>query len=144
MTESLLGLPPRPLPMPRNIGIYTVQLDVVCSLELCQVSEMASVQATSCEDARVGVMRVLRYRGWQLGKHERTLCPLHAPPMLDCCRCGVATPPFYVEPVGSIPFRVEAVPELADKPPKAPLCETCRRWARNQVYMWHRRPREEA
>lgn len=126
----------------RAIGIYAVELSVACSVEACVKEAEASVRATSCEDARVGVMRVLRWRGWQLGKHAPVLCPDHAPAPVRCVRCSVPTPPFYIEPVGSIPYFRDAVLDLKDHPASAPLCDGCRRWARDVVFAWHRRNRE--
>ena len=126
----------------RAIGTYALELTVECSLEACAETAEASVRATSCEDARSGVMRVLRYRGWQLGKHAAVLCPKHAPPMVRCARCDHLCPPFYIEKVGSIPYFREAVPDLKDQPASAPLCDECRRWARELVWAWHRRNRE--
>lgn len=122
----------------RRIGIYAVELTVACSLETCLAESMATVRAGSCEDARTGVMRVLRYRGWQVGKHAPTLCDKHAPRPIKCVRCREDTPPFYIDKVGDIPFREEAVPELAKHSPRDPLCHDCRRWARTVVYAWHR------
>src|SRR6185437_8325217 len=110
----------------RAIGTYALELTVEGSLEACAETAEASVRATSCEDARSGVMRVLRYRGWQLGKHAAVLCPKHAPPI-------------YIDKVGSIPYFREAVPDLKDQPANAPLCDECRRWARELVWAWHRR-----
>lgn len=121
----------------RRIGTYAVELQVLCSRLPCAVEDEAAVRAGSCEEARVGVMRVLRWRGWQLGKHAATLCPKHAPAPIVCACCGEATPPFYIDKVGSVPFFREAVPELKDLPAGAPLCDGCRGRARKVVFAWH-------
>ena len=73
---------------------WSVRLDVECAK--CARTDSAEVGSTSCEDARQNAMKVLRYRGWSIGrKHGSDLCPDHAPPIPKCELCGEPTPRQY-------------------------------------------------
>lgn len=73
-------------------------------------------------------MRVLRYRGWQLGKHAATLCPKHAPPPVQCATCTEVVPPIYCSPRGQH-YPLAHLDEFKDIPSTALLCEECVRRA---------------
>ena len=86
--------------------VYTVTLDVACTR--CDNTDTASVAATSAEDARLGAMKVMRYRGWTLpkGKGVTELCPVCAGPIPTCDDCTTPVPDPYQRdgwphPVGS-------------------------------------------
>jgi hypothetical protein len=118
----------------RSIGVYSVGLAVVCTLDSCTVRDEAAVAATSCEDARTGVMRVLRYRGWQLGKHAETRCPKHAPPAEPCGHCGVPTPPVYLRSIDYLHRDIEMPEKWAALTYKTRLCEKCWREYRDDAH----------
>jgi hypothetical protein len=114
--------------MTRQVGIYTVTIEVLCSRAPCSAEDQSSVRATSCEDARQGAMKVLRYKGWIVGNHHPTTCPRHTGPMEKCARCGDPTPAMYLEPVRGAFYR--DLPELASYLPDGKLCTGCQHWAR--------------
>ena len=75
--------------------IWTVSAAVECST--CGTKDdKTSVAATSCETAREGVLRILRYRGWRIGRktHDNS-CPRCAGPIPGCADCGTPTPDPY-------------------------------------------------
>lgn len=69
-------------------------LDVVCRVETCGARDSASVASVGAEDARQGVMKVLRYRGWTISRLD-DLCPAHSGPIPACDICGEPTPKPY-------------------------------------------------
>jgi hypothetical protein len=114
----------------RSIGTYTVTLAVTCGLTACPVTQEAAVAATSCEEARSGVMRVLRYRGWEIGSHRDNRCPNHAAPLEPCTHCEVKTPAVYLtRKCGD--HMLTHLTEFADVALDALICDTCLNdWAR--------------
>ena len=75
--------------------IWTVSVTVECAT--CGTrDDKASVAATSCEAAREGVLCILRYRGWRIGrKSYDNSCPACAGPIPGCDDCGTPTPDPY-------------------------------------------------
>lgn len=75
--------------------VWTVSVVVECGI--CgAVDDKTSVAATSCDTAREGVLRILRYRGWRIGrKPVNNSCPDCAGPIPGCADCGTPTPDPY-------------------------------------------------
>lgn len=75
--------------------IWTVTVSVNCST--CGATDdKTSVAATACETAREGVLRILRYRGWRIGrKPADNACPTCAGPIPACADCGTPAPDPY-------------------------------------------------
>lgn len=73
---------------------WAVTLDVVCRVETCPAHDTASVVSTCAEDARQGVVKTLRYRGWKIDRRD-DLCPTHAGTIPVCELCGEPTPKPY-------------------------------------------------
>ena len=73
---------------------WAVSLEVVCRVETCPTRDSVTVASVGAEDARQGVMKVLRYRGWTIDRRD-DLCPAHSGPIRCCELCGAETPSPY-------------------------------------------------
>jgi len=75
--------------------IWTVTVSVECAT--CGTKDgKTSAVANSCVAAREDVLRILRYRGWRIGrKSYDNSCPICAGPIPGCADCGTPTPDAY-------------------------------------------------
>ena len=73
---------------------YVVELAVECRVETCDTKDRAAVVSVGAEDARQGVLMVLRHRGWTIDRRD-DLCPAHSGPIPACEVCGQPTPRPY-------------------------------------------------
>ena len=76
---------------------WAMTLDVECSVETCATKDGVTVCDTTAHGATEGTKKVLRYRGWVIGRRDNT-CPAHSGPIPVCLICGVDIPkPYGVE-----------------------------------------------
>lgn len=81
--------------------VWSMTLELTCSVELCETKEHACCADRSAYGATEGCKKILRYRGWKI-RHRENRCPQHSGPIPPCMLCGTPTPPEYGQNVRHI------------------------------------------